>query len=355
MPARPAVRSAALALALAALAPAAQALNIVLTDTGTTPMSALQFSAFRTAADYWQTQFSDNVTVYLSVSFGDLGAGVLGSTREERHIVDYSLLRSRLVADASSPVDALAVSHLQTGTSVSFLATQGDLSTRFDNDGSANNTLFSLTTANAKALGLDTPTNLTSPDGRITFANAFADSFVYSRTGGPPPGDKLDFITVAQHEIGHALGFLSGVDRIDFCVDHAVQCGTTGGFEDEPTYTALDLFRYSALGRLDLSVGGSPYFSLDGGASNLQDFSTGTAHGNGWQASHFGPDALTLFRPFVVYGQAYDATAVDLMAMDAIGWNLANPVPEPQAYALLLGGLGVIAWARRRHRNRRDG
>jgi hypothetical protein len=36
------------------------------------------------------------------------------------------------------------------------------------------------------------------------------------------------------------------------------------------------------------------------------------------------------------------------MALDAIGWNLTAAVPEPQTYALLLGGLGVVAWARRR-------
>jgi hypothetical protein len=82
--------------------------------------------------------------------------------------------------------------------------------------------------------------------------------------------------------------------------------------------------------------------------TSIQPFSTGEENGNGWQASHFGTDATTLMRPFVPDGASYDATAADLMALDAIGWNLTAAVPEPQTYALLLGGLGVVAWARRR-------
>jgi len=342
----------ALAVSVAGLAPTAQALNLVLTDVGSTKMSAQQFAAFQTAAGYWENKLADPVTVYVNVAFGNLGTNVLGSATSAKAAVDYSEVRSLLAADAFSAVDASAVGHLQAGSALSFMATQGDLTSRLDADGSTNNRQLFLTTANAKALGKDVGgTSVGNPDATITFANAFASSFAYSRVNGQVPSDKTDFITVAEHEIGHALGFMSGVDGIDNCAGATNPCGlesSANRFENQDWFYTLDLFRYSAAGVLDLRVGGSPYFSVDGGVTAIQPFSTGEKYGNGWQASHFDTGTATLMRPFVPSGQSYDASYADLMALDAIGWNLTAAVPEPQSYALLLGGLGVLAWARRR-------
>ncbi|MFN3304190.1 MAG: NF038122 family metalloprotease [Roseateles sp.] len=339
----------ALALGLAGLAPSARALDIVLTQDPSSTLSTQQLAAFEAAASYWESRLSDKVTVYIQVGFGNLGANVLAEASSAKLALDYADLRGLLASDARSATDASAVSHLQPGAALSFMATQGDLSARLDNDGSTNNSRLFLTTANAKALGTDAGTSLSQPDAVITFGNAFASSFAYERS--QLAGDKMDFITVAQHEIGHALGFISGVDGIDNCAGAANACGLEAAanrFETLPWFYALDLYRYSAPGTLDLRVGGSPYFSVDGGATAVQAFSTGETFGNGWQASHFGTGVLTLMKPTVSFGQAYDATASDLMALDAIGWDLAAPVPEPASYALLLGGLGVIGWARRR-------
>ncbi|WP_457356623.1 NF038122 family metalloprotease [Roseateles sp. P5_D6] len=344
----------ALALSLAGLAPSAQALNIVLNDVGTTKMSAEQLGAFQTAANYWSGKLTDNVTVYVNIAFSDLAPNVLGSTGSSRAVLDYGSLRSGLATDAKSVTDALAVASLPAGSSLSFLATQGDLTTRLDNDGSTNNKQFVVNTANLKALGLDPGTNASNPDARIEFANGFASSFAFTRANGGVPSNKVDFITVAEHEIGHALGFASGVDSIDFCVGHTAQCGLSGApneFEVSPWYTPLDMFRYSAAGQRDVTLGGSPYFSVNGGLSSVQPFSTGLEHGNGQQASHFGTSVVTLMRPFVGNGQSYDATVSDLMAFDAIGWDLAAAVPEPSQYALLLAGLALIGMARRRKRD----
>ncbi|MDR7269500.1 hypothetical protein J2X20_002129 [Pelomonas saccharophila] len=343
----------ALALGLIGMAPTAQALNIVLTDIGATKMSAEQLNAFQTAASYWSSKLSDNVTVYVNISFSDLGNNVLGSTRSEQTTVSYSDLRSHLSTDARSAVDAAAVASLQAGTAASFWATQGDLTSRFDNDGSANNRSLIINTANAKAIGLNLGPNLGNLDATVTFANAFAGSFAYSRTNGQVPANQIDFITVAEHEIGHALGFVSGVDTVDGCISHAAQCGLSGlpnEFESFAVYSPLDMFRYSASGKRDLTVGGSPYFSVDGGLSSIQPFSTGREHGNGEQASHFGIGVITLMRPFVGNGQSYDASTSDLTAFDAIGWDLAAAVPEPSQYAMLLAGLAAIGLVRRRKR-----
>lgn len=348
---------AALGLSLGALLPPAHALDFVFTDVSAGgPMSAAQLAAFQTAADYWKSKLSDPVTVYISIGFSDLGPSILGSTNSNLTSLSYSSLRTRLTSDATSALDATAVSHMQAGPALSFMATQGDLSSRLDNDGSANNTQIGITTANAKAIGIGIPTNAASPDARIIFANAYAGDFVYSRAGGVPT-NKVDFITVAEHEIGHALGFVSGVDDIDYCVDHAAACHLSGAaneFETAWWLYPLDIFRYSAAGQLDFRVGGSPYFSVDGGATSIESFSTGVTHGNGWQASHFGTGVITLMRPFVGDGESYDATASDLAAFDVMGWNVSSvvAVPEPASYALLLSGIAVVGFVARRRRQR---
>lgn len=336
-----------LALGLAGLAtPTAQALNIVLTDVGSTQMSSAQLAGIRSAADFWQSRLTDNVTVYLSVSFANLGANVLGDTSTQNQAYAYDTVRTQLMADRTSAADMAAVASLPLGTSLSFRATQPDGSVRLDNDASANNSTLWLSSANARAIGLASSSSVGSPDATIRFANAFAGSFAYTRTGGIA-SNQTDFITVAEHEIGHALGFMSGVDTIAFCRSAPAQCGDLQSFDNFAWYSALDLYRYASPGVRDLSVGASTYFSLDGGVTAIQPFSSDS----GGQASHFGGSTLTLMAPVIASGASYDATNTDLLALDAIGWNLAAAVPEPQTWALLLGGLAVLGQRARRRVN----
>ena len=357
---KPAVLAAALGAAVLALP--AQALQITFRDVSTNGgMTVAQLGAFQAAANYWAGVIADPVTVYIDIAFNSLPAHVLGSADVTHQTTPYADVRSLLVADSSSALDSSVVAHLQGGSALAFQATQGDLSSRFDNDGSANNTLLTLTTANAKALGLATSTTVSRPDALIEFATYFDQqgAFSYSRAGGVP-ANQYDFIALAEHEIGHALGFVSGVDGIDVCGGAANRCAPDGvgtgvdRFENDSWYTPLDLLRYSASGVLDLRVGGSAYFSVDGGQTATASFSTGQYNGDGYQASHFGRLSMALMRPELPSGAGGDATVADLAAMDAIGWNLAAAVPEPANWALLLSGL-VAAGAALRRRSERAG
>jgi len=390
----------ALGASVMAAAPA-QAVSFNLIDTGGAAAGTQARMGFDIATQYWSSVFTDDVTINLEIGFRALGAGILGSTGSDRALTSMSATYGALAADRSSALDFQAVSSLQPlGTSSSIPgagavtaygnainATNNgyiDNVVRLDNDGSVNNSSLALNRANAKALGMTTDVNgrainYATRDGGITFSNSFAFDF------DPSDGimsDSFDFIGVAIHEIGHALGFVSGVDSIDARTTPG-GTSTSGTSEGFVTMSALDLFRYSdASGNLDWSTSTSDkYFSIDSGATQLYGsslFSTGRANGDGQQASHWkdaprGAAQLGILDPTSARGQMQEITALDLSAYDAIGWNvnvdtLANPgyrkstavlyreltgtVPEPATWAMMLVGFAMVGAATRyRRRN----
>ncbi len=380
----------------------AQALTFNLIDTGGTAKGTLARQGFEVATAYWSSVFTDNVTVNLQIGFSALGPNILGSTGSARSLLSMNQTYSALAADRTSTLDNLAVAGLQTlGTSTldgfgavtaitngfnnGTNATNGytDLSTRIDNDGGINNSTTAITKASAKALGLTTDVNgaainYNSADANVTFSNLF--NFDFDPTNGIA-SDAFDFIGVAIHEIGHALGFVSGVDSYDArTAPGQTTAGNLSSLEGFVVMSQLDLFRYSSYGNLDWSTQNTPYFSIDGGLTQLfgdSRFSTGTLNGDGRQASHWkdsasGVPQLGILDPTSGRGQMQEITALDLAAYDAIGWNvkfdvLANPayryntatayrqfavaVPEPTTWLTMIFGFGLVGGALRRRRN----
>lgn len=371
----------AVATAAALAAAASQAATINLIDLGGVTGSQAE-QGFRIAANYWGNLFTNDVTINLGVGFSALGSGIIGSTGSAR--MDYSVAtwESGILATRSnSMVDQMAV--------LPALSAQGGISgltVGVDGTGNNNTTVTAtlngtqtasrilyLNTAVVKAVG-GTATYAAGSgnrDGNVTFSTNF--SFDFNPTDGISAG-QMDFIGVAIHEIGHALGFVSGVDFFDiYGGPNGPNAGTLGyDLNNTSIFSALDMFRYSAPGTLDFRTGGTRYFSLDGGNSAVfgNTFSTGRYNGDGNQASHWKDTAGCqvgngIMDPTFCFAQMGTLTGLDLIAFDAMGYNLsvnaltyanmttaeiyAAAVPEPGVWALMLaGGLGVAGIARRR-------
>lgn len=323
-----------------------------------TPGTSVQAQqGFQAAAARWSSLLTDNVTINLTVGFNSLGGGILGQAATAEDFHTYAATRSALAADATSPADATAIAHLPGGSSFGMLINRtannphgaGSATPYLDNNGDANNQLLYFSNAEAKALGMAvTPQTLTgcigNCDGFIQFNSDF--NFDFNPNNGTD-ANAFDFVGVASHEIGHVLGFISGVDILD-----ANAPPYNGPFNDsEFTYVSmLDLFRYSAAssaqGVIDWTADNrAKYFSLDGTTMGPQ-FSTGENFGDGRQASHWKDNLfIGIMDPTAGMGETLHITGNDVLAMDAIGWNVAA-IPEPSGWAMLIAGLMVLAGRR---------
>lgn len=318
------------------------ALNIVLNPAAGMDPNAL--SGFQLAANYWESKLTNPVAVNIDVGFSALGPNILGQSGSSVLGFTASSVLGALNYRASSANDLLAVGNfpaLSAAQGIGFLTQAntegGSKLVSLDNNDSTNNVALALTSANARALGWN-PGSSTHVDATITFSSSFF--WDYDQRDGVGAGLQ-DFVGVAIHEMGHAFGFVSGVDDVDYYITHPMD------LDGYAVFSTLDLFRYSAPGTLDLAAGDQSYFSLDGGKTNLGLFSTGALNGDGRQASHWKDNlGLGIMDPTAnPAGQANTPSELDLIAFDVIGWNI---IPEPSSGILLAAGLLCLLARRRR-------
>ena len=217
----------------------------------------------------------------------------------------------------------------------------------------------------SSAYGL-TPSDLdaiagTATDAQITFSTAFP--FDYNNSDGVSPG-TYDFESVALHEIGHALGFVSEVDYADFL--------KATGQRDALYVAPFDLFRFqdgtandpSTLAEFTskprfLDTGGTAVFDLISPPQGPAEYglSTGSDTGDGYQASHWKEENLYgsyigVMDPALASGQIAKETYPDVAALDVMGWDITySHVPDSTGAGSLLmslGMLGIFQWQARR-------
>jgi hypothetical protein len=269
--------------------PLAQALSFNVTfDASTVGAPAGFFTAFNDAIQFYETNFTDPITINLQVGWGKINGqnllpGAFGeSSAHGPAFIHYAPVKSALISDAKSASDLLSVANLPA------------------ND-PTNNANFSLSNAEAKALGL-LAGNAAGLDGFVGFSSTAA--FTFDPSNRAVVG-KYDFFGVAEHEISEVMGrFGLG------------QNGAASG-----RYGPIDLFRYSSPGVLDLVPANGAYFSINGGTTAINTFN-GTGGGD---LSDWAGLTIDSYNVGPTVGAKNDVSAGDITVMDVIGYDRLVP------------------------------
>lgn len=310
---------------------AAQALTFNFTFSDATPLSVR--SVFWDAGDAWSKQFTDDVAINIFVDYGKLPPNVLAGSRPGMTRVKYSEFLTKLRQDKSSQEgakyisqdydDARALSKLQTSATFKYLRSNSGGSIQVTGDTNW------LTRANAKTLGIINQNNsdYNNFDASIRISN---NAPWHYDTNVAAPSVKHDLLSVATHEIGHALGVISGGD--------AFQVSS----QNLNNVTPMDLFRYSKLSaalKIPDWTMGETFFSLDGGSNSLGGLSRGV-NIDGFQAGHWkNGESRGVMSPFLNTGERVGISELDRRLLDAVGWDYA-----PQLSKNVVAVMGGINW-----------
>ncbi len=281
-----------------------------------------QILGFEIAGDIWSQYLHDtykgeDLQINIHVEIGDdiLPEKVVGGAFPTiKTGIHYQDIYDAVVNDATTANDQIVADNLLDQKKIDLLVGENIVDKNFK---------MHSTTANLKALGL-VAGDEQALDGFIvmnSLTNVDGVDWSYSYLEGPK-AEELDFLSVAIHELGHSIGFISGIDF-------------QGWSEDSVNYdgkaithmTSMDLFRYSLdsinVNINDLTFGEAAYFTIDGTLDESLAFSTGADYqGSHWINSNTVTNGLGIMNPTIGLGERWHISGNDLKVMDSVGWDV---------------------------------
>ena len=303
-----------LALMVSAPAHAGLSFNFTYDETTLSAMGATNEAAMKAAnlyvANEYSALFSNNVT--LNIAIGG-ATGILGNSLfTDSGSTNYGVLRTALINGASTPASITATSLLPVINPIT------------------NGNRFVVANAEAKALGL-LAGNAAGSDGNFTLGTDVTYTFdAHNRA----VVGAYDYFAVAEHEFSELMGRTT-----------QIQVNPADSYGNMP----YDLFSFTAPGvrRLARDATGV-YFSTDNGATVAKAFNPYDVNNNADVQDWASSSMADSFDAFANSGTAGVISAVDVTAMNVLGWTSVSAVPEPGNYAMLLAGLGLLGFMRRK-------
>jgi len=268
------------------------------------PNAAAIQAVINQAISILESLFSDPVTVsilYRYTTVADpcqaVGTGTLAQSCTSIYNIPWSNFINALIADATTANDATANATLP---------------------GSALSTNITVSSANGRSVGFNTPGTTTfngaGPfDATITINSN--QNFQFTRPPGP---NNYDLLRTVEHEMDEVLALGSGVNQTNL--------------------RPQDLFSWSAAGVRNTTTSGSRYFSINSGNTNIVNFNQIAGGDFGDWFSESCPQT----HPYVQNanscpGQVDDVTATspEGINIDVAGYNLrtGGPTPTPMPTA----------------------
>jgi len=313
----------ALSVVCASPARADVALNIIATfDSSITsdPNAAAIEATINSAIQFYETTFTTHTAapIGVAIDFQKMSSG-LGQSNTVVFGGPYqSVINALTAASSGDATDTTALAHLPTGA----------------NNPVTGSTDIALKSAELRALGANVPPPI--PGG---FDGIIGLNTALTNPGSPGSTAQFSLLATTEHEIDEVLGLGSDINFI-------------------ATPSTEDLFRYDGSGNRSFTnnPAAKAFFSLDG-TTDLAQFDNQNDGGDwgDWQSnplpSGVAPKVQDAFAtPFSNPSLAVGAPEV--VALDALGYNLATPatpVPEPTSL-IFLGSVVAIAGIASRRR-----